>query len=220
MAPWQLLLHRTVEGLARLRAAGQPVPHWVLGGGTALMIHAGHRLSKDIDAFIDDPQYLSFLSPRLAGEGIWACKAYEESANHLRLAYPDGEIDFIVAAGITDLPSELKRVDVGEVAAGGAHDVRLEHPVETAIKKLVYRGSMLKVRDVFDIAVVHRLFPDLLRANLRHVAHLKRAVLARLDGIPEDYFRLEIEELDLAKEWRERAPSCRDQVRDLIAVIG
>ena len=80
MAPWQLLLHRTVEGLARLRATGQPLPQWVLGGGTALMIHAGHRLSKDIDAFIDDPQYLSFLSPRLAGEGIWACKAFQESA--------------------------------------------------------------------------------------------------------------------------------------------
>jgi hypothetical protein len=47
----------------------------VLGGGTALMICAGHRLSKDIDAFIDDPQYLTFLSPRLAGEAIWACNA-------------------------------------------------------------------------------------------------------------------------------------------------
>lgn len=71
----------------------------MLGGGTALMICAGHRLSKDIDAFIDDPQYLTFLSPRLAGEAIWACNAYQESANHLRLVYPEGEIDFIVAAG-------------------------------------------------------------------------------------------------------------------------
>jgi hypothetical protein len=124
-----------------------------------------------------------------------------------------------VAAGVTDLPSELKRVDVGAVAAGGSHDVLLEHPVETAVKKLVYRGSMLKVRDVFDIAVVHGLFPDLLPANLRHAAPLKRAILARLDGIPEDYFRLEIEELDLAKEWRQRAAACRDRVRDLIAVI-
>jgi hypothetical protein len=117
------------------------------------------------------------------------------------------------------LPSELKRVDVGEVAAGGSHDVLLEHPVEIAIKKLVYRGSMLKVRDVFDVAIVHQLFPDLLRANLRHAAPLKRGILARLEGIPEDYFRLEIEELDLAGEWRQHAASCRDQVRDLIAVI-
>jgi hypothetical protein len=33
-----------------------------LGGGTALMLHANHRLSKDIDAFVDDPQYLGIMS--------------------------------------------------------------------------------------------------------------------------------------------------------------
>jgi hypothetical protein len=75
---WRLLLDRTVGGLARLKAKGQPVPPWTLGGGTALMLHTGHRLSKDIDAFIDDPQYLTILSPRLGGEGVWECAAFEE----------------------------------------------------------------------------------------------------------------------------------------------
>jgi hypothetical protein len=37
------------------------------------MIHSAHRLSKDIDAFIDDPQYLTLLSPRLGDEDIWSC---------------------------------------------------------------------------------------------------------------------------------------------------
>jgi hypothetical protein len=191
----------------------------VLGGGTALMIHARHRLSKDIDAFIDDPQYLSFLSPRLAGEEIWGCKAYDESANHLRLVYSEGEIDFIVAARITDLPSNIQTIDMSEIVAGVAHKIIVEHPVETAVRKLSYRGSMLKVRDVFDIAVVNALFPDLLRANLHHVAHLKDAILARLSGISGDYLRLEIEELDITEQWRERARSSRDQVRDLLAAI-
>jgi hypothetical protein len=58
------LLDRAISGLARIREAGQPVPDWTLGGGTALMIHARHRISKDIDAFVDDAQYLPFLSPR------------------------------------------------------------------------------------------------------------------------------------------------------------
>lgn len=218
MAPWQKLLHRTIEGLVRLDAAGQPIPQWVLGGGTALMIRAGHRLSKDIDAFIEDPQYLSFLSPRLAGEAVWACRAYEESANHLRLVYPEGEIDFIVASPLTELPSERKMVAMGDVAHD-SHEVLLEHPVEIAIKKLAYRGSMLKVRDVFDIAVVNQLFPELLRENLRYLAHLKQGVLGRLGAISDDYWRLEIEELDIAKDWREFAQSCREQVRSLIAAI-
>lgn len=80
----------------------------LLGGGTALMVHTGHRLSKDIDAFIDDPQYLSILSPRLGGEGIWDHQAYDEAANYLKL-YPEGEIDFIVASYITNVPTAQNR---------------------------------------------------------------------------------------------------------------
>lgn len=65
MSNWRLLLSRTVTGLEQLEQQGQAVPEWVLGGGTALMLHANHRLSKDIDAFIDDPQYLGIMSPRV-----------------------------------------------------------------------------------------------------------------------------------------------------------
>ena len=101
MANWRLLLHKTVVGLDRLRAKGQATPKWVLGGGTALMIHAEHRVSKDIDAFIDDSQYLTLLSPRLVGDEVWESEAYAEAANHLRLIYPEGEIDFIVAGCVT-----------------------------------------------------------------------------------------------------------------------
>jgi hypothetical protein len=35
------------------------------------MQHHQHRMSQDIDIFIDDAQYLAFLSPRLGGEAIW-----------------------------------------------------------------------------------------------------------------------------------------------------
>jgi hypothetical protein len=220
LSPWRQLLHRTVDGLARLRSAGQFAPDWVLGGGTALMIHAGHRISKDIDAFIDDPQYLASLSPRLAGDGIWACKAYEESANHLRLVFPEGEVDFIVAAKTTDLENEFRTIDVSEIAAGVAHTIEVEHPVETAIKKLTYRGSMLKVRDVLDIAVVDPLFAEVLRTNLHHVARLKPAILGRLNGISVDYLPLEIDELDITADWRSRALLCRDRVCEIIAAIS
>ena len=65
MSNWRLLLSRTVTGLEQLEQQGQAVPEWVLGGGTALMLHADHRLSKDIDAFIDDPQYLGIMSPKV-----------------------------------------------------------------------------------------------------------------------------------------------------------
>ena len=48
LASWRLLLSRTIIGLEKLEQQGQVVPDWILGGGTALLLHSGHRLSKDI----------------------------------------------------------------------------------------------------------------------------------------------------------------------------
>lgn len=70
------------------------------------MLHAGHRLSKDIDAFISDPQYLPILSPRLGGEDIWACDTFSEAANHLKPVYPEGELtSSSLRLSLTWLPS-------------------------------------------------------------------------------------------------------------------
>ena len=44
------------SGKASLRRTG-------CSAGDALMIFAGHRLSRDIDGVIDDPQSLALLSP-------------------------------------------------------------------------------------------------------------------------------------------------------------
>ncbi len=84
------------------------------------MLHTGHRLSKDIDAFIDDPQYLGSLSPEKGAEGIWGCDAFTQAANHLKLVYSEGEIDFIVAPAITDLPVERKSIDPDETTPRAA----------------------------------------------------------------------------------------------------
>lgn len=183
------------------------------------MIHTGHRLSKDIDAFIDDPQYLSFLSPRLGREAVWDCDAFDEAAHHLRLIFAEGEIDFIVAAAITDLPSERKTMDVVGEGAGLASVIAIEHPVETALKKLHYRGTMLKIRDIFDVSVVDSLFPELLRDNLYRVAHLKAGILHRLSGISEKFLRAELDELAIAERWREQAGACAERVREIVKAI-
>lgn len=180
------------------------------------MLHTGHRLSKDIDVFIDDPQFVTFLSPRLAGETIWQCTAYTESANHLRLVYPEGEIDFIVADNITGLPPERKIIQAGDAELdSSATIIDVEHPAEIALKKLAYRGAMLKVRDVFDIAVVDAEFSSALRGELHHVAALKPAILARLAAIPEDFLSRELDALDIASRWRNVAANCLAHMRTI-----
>ena len=211
MSYWRLLLKRTIVGLSKLEQSGQPTPHWVLGGGTALMIHANHRLSKDVDAFIDDPQYLPYISPRLVSEEIWGCDAYDETAHYLKLVYPEGEIDFIVASKFTSIPDLVKTID-GDM-------ISIEHPVETAIKKLHYRGAQLKVRDIFDIAVVDCLAPELLAENLPLIAGKKAAIQARLAAIKLGYAKAELAELAIQEPWQGLADTCFQRVKQLIEQI-
>lgn len=183
------------------------------------MIHSAHRLSKDIDAFIDDPQYLTLLSPRLGGEDIWSCDAYDETSHYLKLIYPEGEIDFIVSGSITDLSVEAKTIDMGDIRPGTSHTVKVEHPVEIAIKKLHYRGTMLKIRDIFDIAVVDSLFSEELHENLHHVSHLKHGILERLSAISEDFLHQQLDELAIEDKWRELAATCLQRVKEIADAI-
>ena len=48
------------------RYGGIADPFWTFGGGTVLMFRYRHRLSKDIDIFVPDPQDLGFVTPRLS----------------------------------------------------------------------------------------------------------------------------------------------------------
>lgn len=161
------------------------------------MLHHQHRMSQDIDIFIDDAQYLAFLSPRLGGETIWNAQAYDEAAHYLKLRYPEGEIDFIVSGMITE--TVVRPFDIAGDAEAGIPDYRflIEHPVEIALKKLWYRGAELKVRDVFDIAVVAEHHERLLLSNLHYARPKKTAILDRLDRIDPGFFMAAIDELDI-----------------------
>src|SRR5690348_12231954 len=133
------------------------------------MLFANHRLSKDIDAFIDDPQYLSFLSPDLTD----VCPSWDKAAHYLKLKYPEGEIAFIVAGIISNLPLTAKDVDLTDTPVKKTVSIRVDSPVEIALKKVHYRATMLKPRDIFDIAVVDAIDHDDLVASLHAVADRK-----------------------------------------------
>lgn len=201
MSHWHRLLDRAIRGLGSLPQLTVTNDDWTLGGGTALMLQHQHRMSKDIDIFFHDVQYLAFLSPRVGGEAIWDADAYDETAHYLKLLYPEGEIDFIVSTMITDIAPHLLAVDDDLQAAIPAYLVPIEHPVEIALKKLWHRGPELKIRDVFDIAVVAEHHEPLLLSNLHHVRPKKLAILDRLNRIDSDFFRASINELDILPDY-------------------
>jgi hypothetical protein len=217
LSNWHQLLDRVLQGLDELEREGQAVPDWVLGGGTALMILADHRLSRDIDAFIDDPQYLAALSPETTD--VWKCSAWDRAPHYLKLKYPEGEIDFIVTAPISSLPRIEKQIDLTGIRKGPRPTIQLDPPTEIALKKLHYRAAMLKPRDVFDISVINAIDGEVLIANLHEVAGKKGDLLRRLDNINGDFLQAELAELSIRPAWEKHKETCLETAREIVERI-
>ena len=135
-----------------------------LGGGTRLMLALNHRISHDIDLFIRDPQWLSYLSPRLNDRVGAVVSGYEEAADFLKLDLPDGEIDFIVRGSLLNLPDETS----------GDTPLLLEPVSEVLAKKLFYRGAALSPRDLYDWWAIETMLPGQVPAEMGHLLESKR----------------------------------------------
>jgi len=164
--PWRSLLAKAEGMVADVSRASGFALQPLLGGGTRLMLSLHHRLSDDVDLFIRDPQWIGYLTPRL--NDAVAADAYEESAVSLKLRYATGEIDFIVAMSLLNLPAQ----------PFAGISFKLEPIAEVLAKKLFYRGSMLTPRDLFDWWAIgtnaaHDVSPPMMAVLLKD----------RLDGI-------------------------------------
>lgn len=213
MSNWSSLLRTALAGLESLEASGTPIRWWSFGGGTALMLQLHHRDSKDIDIFIPDAQYLGYLSPRLTDLSVWGEPDYDETTCYVKLRYAEGEIDFIAASAISDLPNG--------VFDFMGHRITIEPPAEIILKKLFHRAALLKPRDIFDTAVVlASIHADDLRANLHLVADQKSALLKRLTEMPKAYFDAAMTELDIFDDWQHIIPTARQSVLGMTEAIS
>ena len=59
---WQGLLQHAFVLVEEIAAHGLKDPFWTFGGGTVLMLRYRHRMSKDIDIFVPDPQSIFELA--------------------------------------------------------------------------------------------------------------------------------------------------------------
>jgi hypothetical protein len=120
------------------------------------MLRYGHRLSKDIDIFVPDPQYLGFVNPRISDVASDITTEYEEHAQFVKLLLPEGEIDFVVSPNLTDPGYDqwtlLDRAVKAETAA------------EIVAKKMWHRGDRVTARDLFDLSFVIERDPAALLA--------------------------------------------------------
>ena len=102
--PWEVLFQRALLLVDDIqRHGGLADPFWTFGGGTVLMFRYGHRLSKDIDIFVPDPQYLGYVTPRLSDTAASLTEEYTEMpGSFVKLQFEEGEIDFVAAPNLTD----------------------------------------------------------------------------------------------------------------------
>ncbi|HVI91952.1 MAG TPA: nucleotidyl transferase AbiEii/AbiGii toxin family protein [Dongiaceae bacterium] len=101
---WQSLLRDAIKFLDTLKEQ----PKWTFGGGTALAVFYGHRISYDIDIFLSDSDAITALSPtkNAATKALLAGHGYQFPGNYLKLELDQGEIDFISGGRRTDDPTE------------------------------------------------------------------------------------------------------------------
>jgi hypothetical protein len=185
---WEPLFGHALDIFDGVERSGQRLAGWSFGGGTVLMRRFRHRVSKDVDIFVPDPQWLGYLTPRLNPVAEEKTGEYVEQAGFLKLYFPQGELDFIVAAPLTPSPWQPETIM--------ARTVLVESAVEIIAKKIKHRGAELKARDLFDLAIFVALEPDAARSLAPIVEERRSAVLQRLVErevhLREDFAQLDV----------------------------
>ena len=147
-----------------------------------------HRFSKDIDIFVPDPQCLAYLSPRLNPAAEEITSEYVEQAGFLKLAFPEGEIDFVASAALTENPTVVETLF--------DRPVEVETSTEIAAKKVWHRGDQFTARDIFDLAMVAEMEPKAIEQIKPVLRERRGAVLGRISArasvLKEDFAELRI----------------------------
>lgn len=172
--PWETLFPRALQLIDEIsRYGGVADPFWTLGGGTVLMFRYNHRLSKDIDIFVPDPQYLGFVTPRLSDAAADLTQDYtEQPGSFVKLQFEEGEVDFVAAPNLLD-----DAWDTWEICG---RSVKVETASEIIAKKMYHRGDRLTARDLFDFALVIEREPQQLLAATPFLLRHREAFLSQM----------------------------------------
>ena len=161
-------------------------PRWSFGGGTVIMLRLNHRLSRDIDLFVPDPQYLGHVTPRLCDVAETLTTEYVEAAEYVKLLLPAGEIDVVVGEPLTGTP--------WEVIEHRGRRLPVETNAEIVAKKMYHRGNQAKARDLFDLCAVADLDPEAIDAAAPFFTRHGDAFIAQLKAnagyLEEDFAQI------------------------------
>jgi hypothetical protein len=173
---WRQILAVAYALFADLESKGFPSPPFSLGGGTVLMFHFKHRLSKDIDFFGYDAQWLSLLSPRLNETAAAMALSYTEQANAVKISMTIGDIDFVIAGDVTVPVNRETMILEGR-------EILIDPTAEIIAKKLFSRSATFMARDAYDLSAAIDLDPNSARRALHAAAANADILIRRLDEL-------------------------------------
>lgn len=203
---WEGLFHKALRVIDSADPGVFRPENWSFGGGTVLMRRYHHRLSKDIDIFVPDPQYLGYLSPRLNDTVSDLTPNYDEQTTFLKLYFDEGEIDFIVSRPLTPRPTVVETIF--------DRAVRVDTSAEILAKKINYRGAEFTARDIFDFSLLAEKEREALEKAKPYIREQREAILARIasaDKTLRTSFAA-LEKLDYRRTYDE----CVDIVKDAL----
>lgn len=211
---WARLFRIARSLIQQVNAEHVIIDSWSLGGGTAMMLQIDHRQSDDIDIFLQDPQLLSYLDPKLRDFKfeIMPSDYHGDGFQFLKLAFDRvGEIDFIVSPPLTN-SSHLRREVDGEA-------VDVETVAEIITKKVHFRGAHIKPRDIFDIAAGAKTHRTEIVHALQAYKDDVSSTLAAIDRLNPDFVRATIDALAIKPEFRPVGQTALDDARKLLGGI-
>jgi Nucleotidyl transferase AbiEii toxin, Type IV TA system len=199
---WPVLLRNAI-GLIDTLEVDAP---WSFGGGTALAAHYGHRVSYDVDIFFANADAATELSPNQnpKTKALLAGRKYEFPGNYLKLKLGEGEIDFIVGSRRTADPT---RDWIFE-----GRTIQIETPWEIAVKKLFYRPSTFKVRDIFDLAAIIDHDGQRLDPFISVVADKLDKAIDRISAIAPSYEKLASHEINMTERGQQYATNASAEI--------
>lgn len=210
---WRSLFVHGLVLMREMQTRTRPDAVRTFGGGTVLMLRHAHRLSKDIELFVPDPQYLGFVNPRLSDVAAGVSDNYVEAMEYVKLMRPEGEIDIVAAHNLTAQPWTLETI-MGE-------EVRVETDVEIVAKKMWHRGGQATARDLFDLALVLQTDPAGLLREAQWMVRHREAFLEQVDkrrGVLQTTFNA-ISRLSNAKVVVPSYDECAAQAREFLLSI-
>ncbi|WP_457606269.1 nucleotidyl transferase AbiEii/AbiGii toxin family protein [Nitratifractor sp.] len=197
---------------------------WSLGGGTTLsVLHYQHRMSYDIDIFLEDyseiQRILTFQNEIAANLGIDDTLIQASTTGITFILDDEGyglKLDFVYSPALTQGAYEYKDIF-------GHSGVKVQTAKEIIAKKLKFREKAT-IRDFVDYAIAQRQDEILSKLKSESIVDIDRYfdVIEKFNGIKKSFFDQELEGLmpgqNIVKEDFEETINALMQPGDVVTV--